>query len=269
MEQNQQVTPHVIWKPTARTEFIPDLASHAPFIVTQQQQRSDLGFCIISTQAPYLVCKIHSFRTSFEPRENDEDYNRRNRERCDQEEQVRMEWLNQRYHAILNGKEASEQGISVRELIESQGRIYDQEFDEPRMVIKIPGLNAYLELMGSLTDQNTQDWFSDGGCYSILNKMAVWAQNIWDRADRRARLSRSSDFQPVDDWVEDYDPSLRPLMPRKVGLGLTFVDPSRRPDYAHVYTPRSANQDPKIVIRRRQQQIDDAEQGIRPDNYGK
>ena len=115
--------------------------------------------------------------------------------------------------------------------------VYDEEYDEPRPVAKVPGLNAYLELRGCMDDLKGKevDWSS---VLHQLDLMAEWAQNIWIHRDRKYRASRLEDLQPLDEWEEEYDPSVSPMLYPKRGIGLTEVDYSRRPELLHVKTSR-------------------------------
>ena len=231
-------------------EFQTGMQFHGPFIVTQHQQRNDLGQCIICTHAPHLVCKIHSFKTHFEAKPDKDGYNQKFYDLTQREEANRLTWLEQRAQAFQNEIEAARQGITVRQLIESQNRVYDEEFDEPRIIVKVPGLNAYLELLG------------------CLDRMALWAQNIWDRQDRRPRASEFKNPQPVPEWHEDYDPEARPSMPQKKGLGHTFIDPSRRPELQHSKAPSFERDKHGMVKQLKAVTAELAAQGIAPENYG-
>ena len=135
---------------------------HAPFIVTKYQQRSDLGDCIISTRPPYITCKIHGFKTAAAAGRTD---NPKLVAMAEREEQARVEYLQQRQQAFRNRIEADRQDITIRQLIEQQGRVYDEELDEPRIVCKVPGLNVYLELVGCLQPLPDEDpeWLGDNG----------------------------------------------------------------------------------------------------------
>ena len=147
---NNQVQPTPIWDGEIsqyNQHFMSGMQFHAPFIVTKFQQRSDLGDCIISTRPPYLVCKIHGFKTAVAVNRTD---NPKLVAMAEREEQSRLEYLQQRQIAFRNRIEADRQGITIRQLIEQQGRVYDEELDEPRIVCKVPGLNVYLELVGCL-----------------------------------------------------------------------------------------------------------------------
>lgn len=251
-------------------EFTTAMQYHGPFIVTQHQQRNDLGQCIIGTFPPHIVCKIHSFKTNFEEKPGKDGYNEKFRDLTTREEERRQEWFAQRAQAFQNACDAARQDITVRELIESQNRVYDQEFDEPRIIVKVSGLNAYLELLGCLDAIPAADidWVGEHGILETLDRMALWAQNIWDRQDRRPRATQLTDPQPQAEWVHAYDPDIRPLMPKKAGLGHTYIDPSRRPELQHSLAPVSDRDRHGMVKLLKAHTANLAARGIAPENYG-
>lgn len=267
--QFNTVQPNPIWDGELSQysqHFMSSMQFHAPFIVTKYQQRSDLGDCIISTRPPYITCKIHGFKTAAAAGRTD---NPKLVAMAEREEQARVEYLQQRQQAFRNRIEADRQDITIRQLIEQQGRVYDEELDEPRIVCKVPGLNVYLELVGCLQPLPDEDpeWLGDNGILATLDSMMQWAQNIYDRADRRARASQFSDIQPLDSWIDPYDPDLRPWMPRKRGLGHTYIDPSRRPDLLHSKAPQGAA-DYGMIRTIKEATANNAAQGIAPEDYG-
>jgi hypothetical protein len=270
--RENQVAPLEIWDgglSQYSQHFMTGMQFHGPFIVTKIQARNDLGDCIISTRAPHLVCKVHSFRTNL-GRAKDND---RNWAIAEREETARLAWLEQRNQAFENEREAQRQGITIQELIEGQGRVYDEEFDQPRVIVKVPGLNAYLELLGCLDalGQNEWDdieWTGEHGVLETLNSMAEWAQNIWNSKERRERATRMINMQPMDEWQEEYDPELRPWMPKKRGLGHTTIDPSRRPELLYSKAPQGSA-DYGMIKELKRAQAENASQGIAPENYGK
>ena len=151
--------------------------------------------------------------------------------------------------------------------------MYDEEFDQPRVIVKVPGLNAYLELLGCLDalGQNEWDdieWTGEHGVLETLNSMAEWAQNIWNSKERRERATRMINMQPMDEWQEEYDPELRPWMPKKRGLGHTTIDPSRRPELLYSKAPQGSA-DYGMIKELKRAQAENASQGIAPENYGK
>jgi len=270
--RENQVAPLEIWDgglSQYSQHFMTGMQFHGPFIVTKIQARNDLGDCIISTRAPHLVCKVHSFRTNL-GRAKDND---RNWAIAEREETARLAWLEQRNQAFENEREAQRQGITIQELIEGQGRVYDEEFDQPRVIVKVPGLNAYLELLGCLDalGQNEWDdieWTGEHGVLETLDSMAEWAQNIWNSKERRERATCMINMQPVEEWQEEYDPELRPWMPKKRGLGHTTIDPSRRPELLYSKAPQGSA-DYGMIKELKRAQADNASQGIAPENYGK
>ena len=271
MEENKQLQSLPIWDGNLSQyamAFTTGMQFHAPFIVTQHQQRSDLGQCIISTRAPHFVCKVHSFKTHFEAKPGKEGYNQKFYDLTQREEERRRDWLEQRAQAFQNEEDAARLGLSIRQYIEEQNRVYDEEFDEPRIIVKVPGLNAYLELLGCLDAVDDVDWVGEYGVLQTLDRMALWAQNIWDRQDRRPRASTIMEPQPLPEWEEDYDPELRPMMPKKRGIGHTYIDPSRRPELQHSLAPSFDRDKHGMVKLIKATTADLAAQGIAPENYG-
>lgn len=269
--RENQVRPLPIWDGELSQysqHFMTGMQFHGPFIVTAPQARNDLGQCIISTRSPHLVCKIHAFKTNM-----GEGGNEKARAQEKREEMARMAWLQQRADAFDNEREALRQGITIRDYIEQKGRVYDEEFDQPRIVVKVPGLSAYLELLGCLDSLNEGeidaiDWTGEHGILATLDSMAQWAQNIWDRKDRRCRASSTLDMQPLPEWQADaYDPELRPWMPKKRGLGHTYIDPSRRPELLHSKAPQGSA-DYGMIRDLKRATADNAASGIAPENYG-
>ena len=177
--------------------FMTGMQFHGPFIATKVQARNDLGDCVISTWPPHLVCKVHDFRTWYQNGAND-----RTIEIAQNQERLRREYLQQRADAFDREKEAARQGITVRQLVEQQGRVYDEELDEPRIVCKVPGLNAYLELVGCMdaVDMDEIEWTGEHGVLDTLDKMACWAPNLWQKKDRRPRATDVTDLQPQVGW---------------------------------------------------------------------
>lgn len=245
--------------------FMTGMQFHGPFIATKVQARNDLGDCVISTWPPHLVCKVHDFRTWYQDGAND-----RTIEIAQNQERLRREYLQQRADAFDREKEAARQGITVRQLVEKQGRVYDEELDEPRIVCKVPGLNAYLELVGCLdaVDMDEIEWTGEHGVLDTLDKMACWAPNLWQKKDRRPRATDVTDLQPQVGWQRSYREEERPMMTRKRGLGHTLVDPSRRPEMLYVKTPQGSDEY-EMIKELKRAQAENASQGIAPENYGK
>ena len=244
--------------------FMTGMNQHGPFIATKVQARNDLGDCIISTWPPHLVCRVHSFRTVATAD------NERAQAIADREEQERMAYLQQRATAFENEREAARRGITIRELVEEQGRVYDEEFDEPRIVAKVPGLNAYLELVGCLdqVDYDSIEWTGEHGVLETLDKMACWAPNIWNSKERRPRATDVCDRQPQVGWQRSYHPEERPMMTRKRGLGHTFIDPSRRPELLYSKAPQGSAEY-GMIRELKAATADAAAKGLKPENYGK
>ena len=216
-----------LWLPETKAKFNDKMQDNYPFIVTKDMSRTDLGSNVISTTYPRFVARFVAFKTQS------------NNERLsERDEQARLEYLRQRLLAIENGKEAAKRNMSVRTYVEViLGRVYDEEFDEPRPVAKIPGLNAYLELRGCMDELEPGSKEADPEfALEVLKKMSAWAQNIWNRKDRKKMASVKTEQQPLPSWEEDFNPALFPAIYPKHGIGLDLVDPSRRPELSYVRT---------------------------------
>lgn len=234
-KENKNLTALPIWMPNACPKFNDNMQANAPFIVTREMTRTDLGLSIIGTRYPRVVARYVSFPTQRGITRVRKDGTTTQAQIA---EEGRRAYLDGRALAIENGREAAKRGITVKEYIEDiLGRVYDEEYDEPRPVAKVPGLNAYLELRGCMDDLKGKDvdWAS---VLHQLDLMAEWAQNIWIHRDRKYRASRLEDLQPLDEWEEEYDPAVSPMLYPKRGIGLTEVDYSRRPELLHVKTSR-------------------------------
>jgi len=253
-----------------------DMQHNAPFIATKFQQRSDLGECIIQTVAPHIVCRVHAFRTYWEDRPGKDAQNAKQREVAEKQEQQRTAWLEERQKAFDNDNEAHRRieayqdgGEQIRELMSLRGMVYDEEFDEPRCIFKVPGYNIYLELAGCLDDIELQDvdmqeW------ERVCRRMTQWAPNAWDNQHRMAMRTRSIDWQPLKAWCEDFDPELRPWLPQKRGIGHTFIDPSRRPELLHSKAPSTVSKGQRDMDRLVKEEVHRmAKDGIAPENYGR
>lgn len=232
MEQNKEyktVRTAPIWIPTEcdRIDFTAGMQYHAPFIYTTDPGQTDLGQCIIGTFPPHLVFKVHTFRTNPQSkRGNDKEL-----QHCIDVEEERIAYLHQRYQAILNGQEASKKKKAVKKVIrEDHGLQYDQEFDEPRAVGKVPGMNIYLELVGCLDkiQLSELDWNGEKGVYWTMDYALSYALNFFKRDARRRLASKKSDQQPLPSWQEDWDEEARPAHQPRNGLGYTNIDPNRR-----------------------------------------
>lgn len=269
---DNQVKPLPLWKPSVKTSFLTGMQFHAPFIATKFQQRSDLGDCIISTRPPHIVARVHAFRTNWEERPGKDARNAKQQEVAEKQYDLMQDFLQQRRQAMENGVKAYERNESVRAYIESQNRVYDEEFDEPRYVAKVPNYNIYLELVGCMdaVSEEEIEWEGAKGVFATLDRMAVWAANAWDNQHRIGMRSRYDDEQPLYHWLEDFNPELRPWLPKKMGLGHTFIDPSRREDLLHSKAPASVSKEQKEMDRFLKETVaEQARRGIAPENYGK
>ena len=215
--------------PTIFPDYRSDMKMHQPFIVVAGGgARSDLNNVCIMTQWPGIVCKIHRFATSTTQRVRQES-----------SEEKRQEWLHDRMIAWRNSKRAIEQRMTVREYIESIGETYDEEFDEPRLVAKCPGLNIYLELYGMMDNiaisttplgpVRSGDRIDRLGLYYYMQWMANYMVGFTPVKERTEYATKPDDWQPMDDWHDAYDRNNEHLfIPRACGIGIDYVDQSRR-----------------------------------------
>lgn len=247
------VTPH----------FMSGMQFHAPFVITKFQQRSDLGECVVCTRAPRYVCKIHDFKVS-KKRENV------SASRLDvvKREQERMaQWIDQRTTANNNGQLAAMNGEPVRELVERSGMIYDEEFDEPRIIAKVPGMSVYIELLGCMDNIEQIDWNGEYGALATMARMTTWLPGSYDSASRKERTNDPRMTQPLQAWHDDYNPEQRPFMPKKCGLGHTNYDPTRRPELLHTHIPGGDKTEAETAKLLKTATVAAAERKIKPKRY--
>jgi len=220
-----------VWLPI-NAKFNDGMQEDAPFIITRDMGRSDLGLCVMSTKYPRVVARYRSFQTAVEINGKSKSTNERVKSKADAR---RMEYIRQRELANENGKEAAVRGVSVREYVENVlGHVYDEEFDEPRLVVKAPGLNVYLECFGCMDTINGEvDWER---VQTTLDRMATWFPSFYTHRDRKAYGSSVYDMQPVAEWEEDYRSDLFPTIYQRRGIGHTNIDLSRRSDEQYVRT---------------------------------
>lgn len=194
---------------------------NSPFLITTLMKRCDLGECIISTSAPHFVAKIHKFATQ-----------RRNERLRNENEQERIAWLKERVAAHSLSIEARAEGFeSVKKyLMEEKGKAFDEEFDEDRLVVKVPGLNIYLEMYGCL-DKMDRISLSLNDASKCLQEMAQFYR-VNGNISMHEFGSDKLDPQPNEDWQEDYDSTEFFPYNKFLGIGYSQVDPSRRPDVA-------------------------------------
>ena len=175
----------------------------------------------MSTSAPHFVAKIHKFPT------------RRTNERlCREQEQERIEWLQQRVKAHSLAIEARSAGYeSVKKYLqEVKHENFDEEFDEDRLVVKVPGMNIYLEMYGCL-DKMPRTELSLLDASKCLQQMAQFFRvNLPPKFRASEFGSDKYDPQPNDDWREDYDVKEYFPYSKHLGIGFSQVDMSRRPD---------------------------------------
>lgn len=220
-------------KPSRLNKVNYDLNKNTEFIITSPSlnYHSELQHCVIALQPPYTVAKVHAFRTQAK---NVELAERQERERCDY-----LEDLAGRQQLA---EEAQATGYTVRQLIEQEGATYDEERDEMRLVAKVPGLNIYLEVLGVLDEEDTamERWWAehreeqpfdraiDAAVGRQLQRMAYFMTTVHEERDRRTYATMESDWQPRQDWQEEYDPEEWWQRPERKGIGFTHTDPARR-----------------------------------------
>lgn len=225
-------------KPNHLLKINAGMGEHSEFIVTNvnYHQRCDLGQCVIGTRPPYFVARLRVFKTGV-----------KNVALAERNERERTEWLLQRVKAEEWAREAELQGKTVREFC---GDHYDEELDEPRLVAKVPGLNAYLELLGTMGPEDTEgeqfwqqertdaegnairqpfDRMIDAAAATAMNRMAYHVRAVMKREDQRDCASAMGDWQPREDWHEDYDAAEYFQRPEQRGIGFDHVDATRRP----------------------------------------
>ena len=211
-----------------------DMREHAEWIITSDQggAHSDLAGCIIGTRPPYILAKIHAYKTS-EKRDHV-------RERS---EQSRLEWLRGMGRREELARGAQKAGVSVKDYVERMGGTYDEEEDELRVIAKVPGLNVYLELLGTMDEEDfaMERWWkenrdqqpTDKAIYADvlqqLNRAAVFYRTTTPKGVQRDMATQESDWQPRADWREQYDGNEFFQRPEKRGIGFDHVDQSRRP----------------------------------------
>lgn len=232
-----------------KPEFVSNLCNRSPFMVSASTGRNELGDCVVMVQWPYIVCKVHAYATNIDEKNKGKMYKTSARNSDDN----RCAWLNQRRQAWKNGARAMNNGQTVREYVNgamasliaegeySQGR-YDEEFDEPRLVGKVPGLNIYLEVLGSMygvqLDMSNEHYGAqkDSKVASLfdIRRALQWACSFYRGYINQQRVqfaTHADDYQPLEQWHEEFtDADERMFIPREQGIGHspTLCDPSRR-----------------------------------------
>lgn len=207
------------------------MAQDSEFIVTgsRHHSRCDLGECIIQLRPPYFVGKIRTFKTTAS-----------HAGLAERNEKERVEWLIQRQKTFEFAREAAEKGMTVKELC---GDHYDEEYDEPRMVAKVPGLNVYIELFGTMGPEDVEgekfwsdasehqpfDRMVDAAAATALNRMSYFLRSTMARDDQKVCATKMTDWQPREDWHEEYDYNEFFQRPELRGIGFREVDADRRP----------------------------------------
>ena len=220
-------------KPSSLNKVNYDLNKNTEFIITSPSlnYHSELQHCVIALQPPYTVAKIHAFRTQA-----------KNVELAERQERERRDYLEDLAVRQQLAEEAQVTGYTVRQLIEQEGATYDEERDEMRLVAKVPGLNIYLEVLGVLDEEDTamERWWAehrdqqpfdraiDAAVGRQLQRMAYFMTTAHEERDRRTYATMESDWQPRQDWQEEYDPEEWWQRPERKGIGFTHTDPARR-----------------------------------------
>lgn len=212
-----------------------NMREHSEFLITSGALMDfycDLGGCITQTREPYLVAKIHGFRTQV----NDARLKKKN-------EEERQWFLRDCQHAMEVAKQAYDKDMTVKEYLEYIDQQYDERTDEPRLIAKVPGLNIYLELLGTWQEEEwfTERWWQqEGGRERImeknpampyydrvidvyaaetLNRMAVFYRSVLTKGDAQTYATQETDWQPREDWQEMYDPNEHFRRPDRHGIG--------------------------------------------------
>lgn len=194
---------------------------NSPFILTATMSRCDLGQCIISTSAPHFVAKVHKFETK-----------RSNERLRDEKEKQRIDWLKQRVAAHTLAIEARAVGYeSIKKYLADNGKNFDEEFDEDRLVVKVPGLNVYLEMYGCL-DKMERTSLSLTDASICLQKMAQFYRINNTLKPVHNFATDELDPQPNEDWHENYDRNEFFPYSKYAGIGFSQIDRDRRPDVA-------------------------------------
>ena len=192
------------------------MCEHSEFILTQKNVHNDLSTCVISLHTPNIVCKVLKFRL------------------YKKEDAIAFEkWKQQRRQAEENKRIAKEMGISVREYIENVKKmVYDREFDEPRLIAKVPGMNVFLELYGMLYLLDPADY--EGKRKQLddikqkMQKASVWYRTQQKMDHVRQHGSSIEDEQLLDSWHESLNDKEYFKRPPYRGIGYEDIDESRR-----------------------------------------
>lgn len=202
--------------------FMPGMASHSPFIMTVGHMLSDLDTCIIGMRAPHVVARVHTFLTNYDPTytgDNQADRNATRRQFAENAERNRHDFMQRILDAEKIAIEAEGQQQTPREYQEANGQRYDFELDEQRMIVKVPGLNVYLELLGCLDPVG--DFFRapfTDFLIEELQQMSIWYPTTQQRNKIERMKTSPKQWQPLEEWHDEYDPDVRPLRPSPAGL---------------------------------------------------
>lgn len=199
------------------------MADHSDFILTSNNVRCDLGHCIMYMKEPYPIFKLLSFRLM-----KDDNLN------------AYETWLSQRIQASRNKQEADKLGITVKEYIETVCHMtYDKEFDEPRLIAKVPGVNSFLEFYGLLFEMpDMKEYKSDGpgldktlfldDIKRIMQDAACWYRGSEEKYKIRKLGTDINDKQLLNNWRENFDEDeFFKKIPYR-GIGFDNIDQNRR-----------------------------------------
>lgn len=199
------------------------MADHSDFILTSNSFRCDLGRCIMYTKEPYPIFKLLSFRLQKE-----------------ETVQAFENWQAQRIQASRNKQEADKLGITVKEYMETVRHMtYDKEFDEPRLIAKVPGVNCFLEFYGLFFEMpDMKEYKSDkpgidnaiflNDIKRIMQETACWFRGSEDKYQLRKMGTDINDSQLLNSWKENYinDEFFKKAPYR--GIGFDEIDTDRR-----------------------------------------
>lgn len=254
----------------ATGHFMTGMAAHSPFILTTDHLLCDLDTCIIGTTWPYAVARVHTFLTNCDRTFSGHDQAQRNATRqqsADRAEAARLEFMERVDTAQDNLTSALVYDFGdVRSMMEDQGRTYDVEFDEARLIAKVPGLNVYLELLGcmdSLEGRELSHEQIDDMMRDQLQQMSIWYPTTQQRRKIERLLTDPAAPQLRLVWRDTYDPDARPLRPRPMGLtDPAQLDTSRHPEmqYAKLSYRDGRNTSDAIAseLQKRRQNDDEA-----------
>lgn len=199
------------------------MADHSDFILTSNNVRCDLGRCIMYTKEPYPIFKLLSFRLQKEDAI-----------------QAFETWKRQRAQASYNKQEADKLGISVKEYIEKVHHMtYDKEYDEPRLIAKVPGINCFLEFYGLFFEMPDMKKYKSNkpgidkdlflnDIKQIMQEAACWYRSSEEKYQLRKMGTDINDNQLLMNWKENYDNDEFFKKSPYRGIGFDEIDAERR-----------------------------------------